>query len=73
MLDHNDRVTDVAKPLECSQQALIVTLVQPDRRLVKDVPQAMPLPGGCRSRILTLDRSAKPSPAAKPSHPPASQ
>ena len=40
VFDHDDGVADIAQVSQRSQQALIVALVQPDRRLVEDVHDA---------------------------------
>ena len=40
VLDDDDRVADVAQPLERADQARVVALVQADRRLVEDVEHA---------------------------------
>ncbi len=40
VLDHDERVADVAQPLERADQLVVVALVQPDRRLVEDVEHA---------------------------------
>ena len=53
VLDHDDRVAQVAQPLEGADQALVVALVQADGRLVEHVEHARPgrsrsgWPGGC--------------------------
>src|SRR5437764_1348998 len=40
MLDDDDRVAEVAQPLQRLQEARIVALMQPDRRLVEDIEHA---------------------------------
>ncbi len=40
VLHHDDRVAEIAQPLERADQALVVALVQADRRLVEDVQHA---------------------------------
>jgi hypothetical protein len=40
VLDDQDRVAEVAEPLERCDQSLVVPLVQADRRLVEDVEHA---------------------------------
>ena len=40
VLDHDDRVAEVAQPLERADEALVVPLVQADGRLVEDVEDA---------------------------------
>src|SRR5262245_51415441 len=40
VLDDDHRVADVPKPLECSQQALVVTLMQPDGGLIENIHDA---------------------------------
>jgi hypothetical protein len=40
VLDHQDRVPQVAHPLQRSEQAGVVPLMEPDRRLVEDVEHA---------------------------------
>ena len=40
VLDDDDRVAEVAQPLERRDQALVVALVEADRRLVEDVEHA---------------------------------
>jgi len=40
VLDHQHRVAEVAQPRQCVEQALVVALVQADRRLVEDVHHA---------------------------------
>jgi hypothetical protein len=37
VLDHDDRVAEVAQALERRDEPRVVALVQPDRRLVEDV------------------------------------
>ena len=40
VLDHDDRVAQVAEPAQRAEQPLVVALVQPDARLVQDVEHA---------------------------------
>ena len=40
VLDDDDRVAEVAEAMQRVEQALVVALVQPDRRLVEDVHDA---------------------------------
>jgi hypothetical protein len=40
VLDHDDGVAEVAQALERGDQALVVALVEPNRRLVEDVEDA---------------------------------
>ena len=40
VLDHNNGIADIAQPLECAQQTLIVALMQTDRRLIQDIHNA---------------------------------
>ncbi len=40
VLDDDDRVAEVAQPPQCRQQARVVALVQPDRRLVEHIEHA---------------------------------
>ena len=37
MLDHDDRVAELSEPLEGADEAAIVSLMKPDRRLVEHV------------------------------------
>ena len=37
VLDDNDRIAEVAQPLQRPQETPVVALVQPDRRLVEDI------------------------------------
>jgi hypothetical protein len=40
VLDDEDGVAEVAQPLERADQLAVVTLMEPDRRLVEDVEDA---------------------------------
>ena len=40
MLDHDDRVAEIAQVHQRIEQPLIVALMQPDRRLIEDVHDA---------------------------------
>ena len=37
VFDNDDRVSQIAESGECSDQAIVVTGVQPDRRLIENV------------------------------------
>ena len=40
MFDDKERIAQIAEPLERHDQAVIITLVETDRRLVKDIQYA---------------------------------
>ncbi len=40
VLDDNDRVSEIAQPLQRPEQSPVIALMQPDRRLVEDVEHA---------------------------------
>ena len=56
MLDHDDGIALITQVLECTQQAIIVTLMQTDRGLIQDIEN----PGqtrpnlGCQTDSLAL-------------------
>ncbi len=59
VLDDDDRVADVAQPLERPDESRVVALVQPDRRLVEDVQHADELRADLRRETKPLRLSAR--------------
>ena len=59
MLDDDDRVADVAQPLERADQPRVVALVQADRRLVEDVEDADELRADLRREPKPLRLAAR--------------
>ncbi len=65
VLDDDDRVAEVAQPLQGREQALVVALVQPDRRLVEHVEHAGQARADLRGQPDALALAARQVPEAR--------